>query len=571
MKIKTLFRHCSAIGVSLLFLFLLAPSVSAGLLIKVKDGHNTEKVDLYGGSHALLIGVSDYVAGWPSLESIPGELDGVEDILLKKGFTVDRISNPNSQQLYDAYLSFINKYGYEPRNRLLFFFSGHGYTRKNGKKGYIVPVDAPDPDKDEKGFLTKALGMNHILSWARDIEAKHVLFLFDSCFSGTIFKQRDRVKPPSHITRMTTLPVRQFITAGQAGESVPANSTFTPMFIDALRYGVADLNRDGYVSGTELGLFLQEKVPLHTRQNPQFGKIQDYDLSRGDFVFLAGLQKKANKKPISGNNKVKRKHYKEPLSGIEFVWVEGGCYEMGLNTAGRSELVRSRDSEKYRQFYNDEREKIVKNWSDEKFLLHFKDELPDHTVCLDGFWIGKYEVSQAQWLKIMDRNPSKFQLGDDFPVEQVSWHDVQSFVRNLRERSGKYFRLPTEAEWEYAARGRDTPWFFSGDSNAGSVGWHAGNSQETTHKVGMKKPNRIGLYDMSGNVWEWTSDWYYSGYYTVSPKSNPSGPSSGDDKVIRGGSWDDGPFYLRVSCRNYTAPESRDGYLGFRLLLTEKK
>ncbi|HER62418.1 MAG TPA: hypothetical protein ENO11_00365, partial [Desulfobacteraceae bacterium] len=247
-----------------------------------------EEMDLYGGSYALIIGASAYRAGWPSLESIPGELDNVENLLKRKGFKVERVRDPDSRQLKDAFTRFINQYGYDRKNRLLFFYSGHGYTRNDGKKGYLVPVDAPDPDKDEKGFLIKALGMNHILSWSRDIEAKHVLFLFDSCFSGTIFKLRDRPKPPPHITRLTAQPVRQFITAGQAGESVPANSTFTPMFIDALRFGIADLNRDGYVSGTELGLYLQEKVPLHANQSPQFGKIQDYELSRGDFIFLAG-------------------------------------------------------------------------------------------------------------------------------------------------------------------------------------------------------------------------------------------------------------------------------------------
>lgn len=218
------FILCSA----LVFVFFLQ-SANAAMAIRVPvkgDQGAEEEVELYSGSYALLIGASHYRAGWPSLESIPGELNNVERILKNKGFNVERVYDPDSQQLKDAFTGFINRYGYEPNNRLLFFYSGHGYTRNNGKKGYLVPVDAPDPGKDEKGFLTKALGMNHILSWSRDIEAKHVLFLFDSCFSGTIFKQRDLPKPPKHITRLTAQPVRQFITAGQAGESVPANSTY---------------------------------------------------------------------------------------------------------------------------------------------------------------------------------------------------------------------------------------------------------------------------------------------------------------------------------------------------------
>jgi len=128
--------------------------------------------------------------------------------------------------------------------------------------------------------------MHQILSWARQTEAKHSLFLFDSCFSGTVFKTRAGAVQPRHITSATSLPVRQFITAGSAGEQVPAQSTFTPAFVDALVYGYGDLNKDGYVSGTELGLYLQQEVPRHVNQTPQFGKIQDYELSRGDFIFV---------------------------------------------------------------------------------------------------------------------------------------------------------------------------------------------------------------------------------------------------------------------------------------------
>ena len=127
--------------------------------------------------------------------------------------------------------------------------------------------------------------MTRILAGARDSEANHVLYLFDSCFSGTIFKTKALPEEPPHITTALGLPVRQFITAGGAQDQVPSRSTFTPAFVDALVLGRGDLNKDGYVSGTELGLYLQQEVPRHTRQTPQFGKIADYDLSRGDFIF----------------------------------------------------------------------------------------------------------------------------------------------------------------------------------------------------------------------------------------------------------------------------------------------
>ena len=253
--------------------------------IKTTEG---QEVGLYKESHALLIGVSNYTSGWPRLESIPEEIRKLESMLQSKGFIVTRIMNPDHRKLPAAFENFIDKYGFDPDNRLLFFFSGHGYTRHGGRKGYLVPADAPDPRQDDRGFARKALPMSQILAWSRNIEAKHVLFLFDSCFSGTVFKAKALSATPSAIRQMTAKPVRQFITAGSAGEEVPANSVFTPAFIDAIAYGEGDLNRDGYVSGMELGLHLQSKVPQHTTQTPQFGKIIDYELSRGDFVFAVG-------------------------------------------------------------------------------------------------------------------------------------------------------------------------------------------------------------------------------------------------------------------------------------------
>ncbi|MCP4751687.1 MAG: hypothetical protein GY866_12390 [Proteobacteria bacterium] len=274
---------------TLLLAFLLsfqlhASSRGIGINIRDKSG---KQVGMYAKSHALLIGVSDYTAGWPDLQTIPDELTKVETILKKQGFNVVTVLNPNSKQLENAFEDFIDKYGYNENDRLLFFFSGHGYSRKNGKKGYLVPADAPNPKKDKKGFLRKALNMSQIITWSRQMESKHALFLFDSCFSGAIFKTKALPKTPPHINAFTASPVRQYITAGSAGEEVPASSVFTPSFVRALE-GEADLNRDGYVTGTEMGMFLNEKVMgYNSQQTPQYGKIKDPDLDRGDFVFVS--------------------------------------------------------------------------------------------------------------------------------------------------------------------------------------------------------------------------------------------------------------------------------------------
>jgi hypothetical protein len=237
----------------------------------------------YTGSYALLIGESDYnTNAWQDLNSIPAELQQVEDLLKSQGFQVQTELNLNAINLKQTINNFINQYGNQKNNRLLFFYSGHGDTI-NGK-GYLVPIDAPNPDLDQTGFLQKALAMDKIVDLARDFYAKHALFIFDSCFSGAIFKFR-KPKIPRQIYQAATLPVRQFITAGRANETVPAKSIFTPAFIKALKFAKADMNKDGYITGQELGLYLWNKVPQYSRQTPQYGKINDYELSQGDFIF----------------------------------------------------------------------------------------------------------------------------------------------------------------------------------------------------------------------------------------------------------------------------------------------
>lgn len=268
------------------FLILLVDSAEAqqrGLRIIKSNGQD---IGGYKGSYALLIGVSDYTDGWPDLESIPKEINDVKQALEENGFDrVHLVLNPDSRSLKRQFQDFINQYGYTKENRLLFFFAGHGYSRNNGNKGYLVPTDAPNPELDETGFLRKALTMSRVLNMAKEIEAKHALFLFDSCFSGTIFKTRALPKIPPHIQSYTAKPVRQFITAGSAGEVVPAKSVFAPTFIRALR-GAGDLNGDGYVTGMELGLHISQEVAGYRNgQTPQFGKIADPDLNEGDFVF----------------------------------------------------------------------------------------------------------------------------------------------------------------------------------------------------------------------------------------------------------------------------------------------
>ena len=189
-----------------------------------------------------------------------------------------------------------------------------------------------------------------------------------------------------------------------------------------------------------------------------------------------------------------------------------------------------------------------------------------HTVTLNSFYIGKYPITQKEWEAIMGKNPSHFK-GDNLPVESVSWTDAQNFLTKLNKNTGQKYRLPTEAEWEYAARGgnKSKGYKYSGSNYINEVAWHFGNSKLKTHSVGSKNPNEIGIYDMSGNVCEWCSDWYDGNYYKTSPGNNPQGPSSGTHRVLHGGSWNYYANFCRSANRSGYYPASRLLNLGFRI------
>ena len=199
----------------------------------------------------------------------------------------------------------------------------------------------------------------------------------------------------------------------------------------------------------------------------------------------------------------------------------------------------------------------------------YDDEKPVHQVTLtNDYYMGKYEVSQALWEAVMGSNPSEYK-GDNLPVEMVSWNDCQEFISKLNSMTGRKFRLPTEAEWEYAARGgkKSRSYQYSGSSNISDVAWYDGNSGSKTHPVGTKQANELGIYDMSGNVWEWCHDWYSS--YSSLSQMNPIGAISGACRVRRGGSWDNSVWYSRSSSRSYDTSDYSRINLGLRLALTE--
>ena len=195
-------------------------------------------------------------------------------------------------------------------------------------------------------------------------------------------------------------------------------------------------------------------------------------------------------------------------------------------------------------------------------------EKPTHTVTLSDYYIGETEVTQELWAAVMGSNPSWFTGNMQRPVEYVSWDDCQTFIQKLNELTGANFRLPTEAEWEFAARGgrNSRGYQYSGSSNLGDVAWYRDNSSDTTHPVKTKSPNELGIYDMSGNVWEWCQDWF--GNYNSSSQTNPTGPGTGPFRVYRGGGWNISAGSCRSASRhNDYTPGGRYDCLGLRLAL----
>ncbi|MBX2890471.1 MAG: formylglycine-generating enzyme family protein [Saprospiraceae bacterium] len=191
------------------------------------------------------------------------------------------------------------------------------------------------------------------------------------------------------------------------------------------------------------------------------------------------------------------------------------------------------------------------------------DEKNTRKVTLSGYFIAQHEVTQKQWREVMGSDPPElWNKGcDQCPVERVSWNDVQEFLKKLNQKTGRKYRLPTEAEWEYAARGgtKSKGFKYAGSNNLEEVAWYESNSGKKTRPVGGKKANELGLYDMSGNVWEWCSDWY--GEYPTTAQTNPTGPATGSNRVYRGGSWGNSAVNCRVSLRGL----NRGYSLGFRV------
>ncbi len=289
----------------------------------------------------------------------------------------------------------------------------------------------------------------------------------------------------------------------------------------------SDLNGDGFVNRNDYDLLAAAIV--------DGSYVATYDLDGNgelDAVDSNCLLDDANYQ----DTYVSKKTY--TVNGVSFtmIGVEGGTFTMGATAEQGSD-------------YDD-------------------DERPTHQVTLSDYWIGETEVTEALWTAVMGSNPSYYKRGDNYPVEQVSWNVCQAFISKLNELTGETFRLPTEAEWEFAARGgtMSRGYKYSGSNTVGDVAWYYEKSDDKKHPVATKAANELGLYDMSGNVYEWCQDWYDD--YSSAAQTNPTGPSTGSNRVCRGGSRNNrGAWDCRVSSRGGHTPSYAAAYSNFGLRL----
>ena len=650
-----------------IFVFLIfpanLPAKQRGIMVTAKTPSGKE-IPLYKGSYAFVVGNGTYTNGW---DPLPGAIRDVKDVaraLKANGFNVVLKTDLTRDEFNRAFGNFCYKYGTDVNNRILFYYAGHGHTQKmfTGEDlGSLVMVDAPVPEKDPIGFRLSIVNMQTIVTEAKIIKARHVLFMFDSCFSGSVLNLREMVVPEI-ISDSVSLPVRQFITAGRANEPVPDHSIFKQAFLDLLEGRDKEPIPDGYITGEELGLYLKNKVPVYNpAQHPQYGKIKDIRLDKGDFVFILKIsfasqpldmgqsnsirdyfkiieKKEANKKKwalwqkrmetelskverYDKNSAFSAEEKAKAWKGLLASYSADNPYTVKDNDFRKKAAERSRywnelfdaeeqesleirleelrDSIQSTSTYTpppstsnviewdgvyEAGQKMINNLGMEfvyimpgSFMMgspsgesgRDEDERQHRVTLTNGFYMQSTEVTQGQWERVMGRNPSSFtECGADCPVEEVSWHDVQEFIEKLSEmEENNKYRLPTEAEWEYAARAGSITRFFFGNAygRLGQYAWYSSNSGEKTHSVAQKKPNAWGLYDIHGNVRELCHDRY--GDYPSGSVIDPTGSLSSSYSAHRGGSWYRGARHCRSADRNmWYSRDNTSSHVGFRLV-----
>jgi formylglycine-generating enzyme required for sulfatase activity len=487
--------------------------------------HKLDQGDVLGKnkSYALFIAINEYQdnnlidfhdpAGNPIKDA--SEIGAI--LKNQYDFTPEYLNNPTLSQIKlkieDYEHDFLTGVK-DPNGQLFIFFSGHGASFHSN--GFFLTKDT-DPANLFYTTFQYALWRPRIAN----LNCKHIMIVVDACYSGTFDpkwfnRSKDYGTRPGElgtkeklITNYESKKTRFFITS--------ATEVLTPSISDfakKLKEGLyAGGGADGILTSTELFSTLENASP-----KPHRGEFE-HDEPASAFLFFSQME---DSKPFPA------------IPEIEMVFAKGGNFLMGSNDV---QGARS----------------------------------PVHSIQINDFFIGKTEITRKQWRMVMG-NPNSTSDCDNCPVTNVSWNEAQNFIDKLNKLSGKNYRLPSEAEWEYAAKGGAmTPslnMLYSGSNNLSQVGWYDFNAQGKIHPVAQLQPNALGIFDLSGNVYEWCQDWYQKDFYTISPPQNPMGPNTGIYRVYRGGSWYSKAIHAEVTYRDYDTPDNRDEDLGFRVALS---
>lgn len=559
-----------------------------------------------GQSWAVVIGIDDYEKVRRLTYAVE-DAKAVAEMLEQRGFKVATLYDKQAtrrailRELGDKLLEKVGEH-----DRVVVFFAGHGETRKlkGGKQlGYLLPVQGQQDGLSETG-----IDMGAIRNLADALPAKHVLFLMDVCYGGVAGQQfRDLPSvSEAYLKQITRERGRQLITAGGADQRAMegpewGHSVFTYYVLEGISKGLADLNHDGIIPVSELYSYLDSRVfaAAQLRGHEQRPELWAMAAEKGEFVFLTkGLPgtpanvasvaddveqerqrlAKERRQPEADRDRLAEERRKlaederraAETSGAGVQTAKAPAYETPRTL--KSEIT-GKDSTPMRL--------IPAGPFTMGFNEESADERPAHTVHLDAFYMDAYEVTINKYLQFMQatkREPPGFWHEDVIfkydqrPVIGVSWQDADAYCR----WTGK--RLPTEAEWEKAARGTDARKYPWGNERPTSryanfdrcCGWKGyGPLLQVGSLETGKSP--YGIYDLAGNAWEWTADWYDERYYRDSPERNPKGPASGKEKVIRGGSWISGPLRVRTSDRLFGVPTLRLDDVGFRCVMDAPK
>jgi formylglycine-generating enzyme required for sulfatase activity len=597
--------------------------------VKSQNGHS---IKFYKRYHAMVVGVGQY-EHWPSKPNAVQDAREVSWELRRHGFMVRLLTDPSAYELEKALNRFVQRNGKEADQGVVFYYSGHSQTiiSEDGQKdGWIIPKDTPLLKENRQEFMAKAISTEAMVAMSGRMRSKHLLFLFDTAFSADNFHREATTL--KIIDNASMLPVKQVITAGRAGESISPESDFKRFLLQGLQ-GEADLIYDGMISGSELGLYLADRVSKVSseRLHPQFGRFTGSGSPNGDFIFRAARQPlhiaRLFVEPSPKDAKIQIVNIIPKFKqGIE---LRPGEYHLHVSAQGHETV-----EQQIRLTVGEDRTVKIRLPKEKEMLvnsldMHFirirpgnfmmgspetepgrsSDEILHRVTLTRHFFMQQTEVTVRQFKRFVHatgyrteaeksggcwitssgnrwrqksgtswQRPRTGPLDEDLPVVCVTWNDAAAFARWLSKKEHRIYRLPTEAQWEYAGRAGTSTSFSTGRCLSTNAANYAkidrkyrdctvvfNETRRRPIKAGLLLPNPWKLYNMHGNVSEWCLDWY--GFYPSDSATDPTGPSTGNERVMRGGHWQASAAECRLAKRRRFPPGIASDVVGFRLVM----